>query len=175
MTNWFIGFPKKQRGTFLDDHTCSDSCWSSCEGCDVRRYELQCLSLLLDEINTLRPSAILLLGTDVTGRVHNVSPYDLVLQRWKAVYEGRGPFFRQIDETCPIALDVLALGSPARTNVVPLLHPCQPQNHVLRALPPLRRANDPGERQERMARGRQWEISRISEALSPKCTQPEPC
>lgn len=105
MTNWFVGLQpgNKQLGEFLSR---PDS-----------RFEKECEELLLEQIRTLKPEVILLLGLPVVGRAHQIMP---TLKPWA-------------DALNWVAVDSSSLGAVAygveisrteiKTNVVALLHP----------------------------------------------------
>lgn len=105
MTNWFIGLQpgNKQVGEFLSH---PDS-----------RYERECGELLVEEIRTLKPRIILLLGLAVVGRAYRMMP---ALQPW-----ADAPNWRVVDSSSlgPVAHDVEIPGTEGCTNVVALLHP----------------------------------------------------
>jgi uracil-DNA glycosylase len=104
-TNWFVGLlpGSKQTGRFLrkPDY----------------EYEQACLSLLVKQIREIKPTAILLLGTEVASRAHSLIP---------AVMSWRGAE-RWIDiDRSTIGHSARHVEVPAarvRTNVVALLHP----------------------------------------------------
>jgi uracil-DNA glycosylase len=105
MTNWFVGLQPgdKQVGEFLSR---PDS-----------RFERECGELLLEEIRTLKPHVILLLGLPVVGRAHRIMP---TLRPW-----ADAPNWRVVDSSSlgPVAHAVEIPGTEVRTNVVALLHP----------------------------------------------------
>ncbi|RZU41100.1 uracil-DNA glycosylase family protein [Edaphobacter modestus] len=104
-TNWFVGLlpGSKQTGRFLrkPDHD----------------YEQACLSLLLKQIQEIKPTAILLLGPEVAGRAHGLIP---ALTPWRGA---KG--WIDIDQSTVghSAHDVEVPAAGVRTNVVALLHP----------------------------------------------------
>jgi hypothetical protein len=105
MTNWFIGLQwgNKQLGEFL---SLSDL-----------RYERKCEQLLLEQIHTLKPVVILLLGLPVVTRAHRIIPS---LSPW-----ANATRWRAVDSSNlgPVAYRVEIPGTEARANVVALLHP----------------------------------------------------
>ncbi|HEX7423409.1 MAG TPA: hypothetical protein VF311_05925 [Terriglobales bacterium] len=113
MTNWFVGLQpgNKQVGDFL-----------------VRpspRYEADCHQLLLEQITTLKPEVILLLGL-LCGRegARNMP----ALRPWAGV-----PNWSAVDSVGPVAYDIEVDGTGVRVNVVALLHPSfSPPNQRLR-------------------------------------------
>jgi hypothetical protein len=117
MTNWFIGLQpgKKQIGEFLSR---PDS-----------RYERECSELLLDQIRTLKPDVILLLGLSVVGRAHQIMP---MLRPW-----ADAPNWSAVDSSRigPVAYGVEIPGTGIQTNVVALLHPSfSPSNQRYRKM-----------------------------------------
>jgi uracil-DNA glycosylase len=105
MTNWFVGLQpgNKQVGDFL-----------------VRpclRYEADCRELLLEQITTLKPKVILLLGLPVVVRVHEIMS---ALRPWAAA-----PNWSAVDNSSigPVAYGIDVDGTGVRVNVVALLHP----------------------------------------------------
>jgi hypothetical protein len=115
MTNWFVGLQpgNKQVGDFL-----------------VRpapRYEADCRQLLLEEIKTLKPEVILLLGLPVVGRAHEIMP---ALRPWASAKN-----WSAVDNSSigPVADGTEIPGTGVRASVVPLLHPSfSPPNQRLR-------------------------------------------
>lgn len=105
MTNWFIGLQpgNKQVGEFLSR---SDS-----------RYERECGELLLEEIRTLKPDLILLLGLPVVGRAHRIMP---TLRPWA---DARNWSVVDSSSLGPVAHGVEVPGTKVIANVVALLHP----------------------------------------------------
>ena len=105
MTKWFVGLQpgNKQVGEFLSH---PDS-----------RFERESSELLLEEIRTLKPHVILLLGLPVVGRAHRIMP---TLKPWADALN-----WSAVDSSSlgPIAYGVGIPGSEVRTNVVALLHP----------------------------------------------------
>jgi hypothetical protein len=105
MTNWFVGLQpgSKQVGEFLSR---PDS-----------RYERECSELLLEQIRTLKPHVILLLGLPVVGRAHRIMP---TLQPW-----ADAPNWSVVDSSSlgSIAYGVEIPGTGVKANVVALLHP----------------------------------------------------
>jgi len=105
MTNWFIGLQpgNKQVGEFLSR--------------PAMRYERECGELLLEEMQTLKPKVILLLGLPVVGRAHRIMPS---LRPW-----ADAPDWNQVDSSSlgPVAYGVEILGTEVRANIVALLHP----------------------------------------------------
>jgi hypothetical protein len=105
MTNWFVGLQpgNKQVGEFLSRR---DS-----------RYERECGELLLEEIRTLKPSVILLLGLPVVGRAHRVMP---TLRPW-----AEATTWNVVDSSSlgAVAYGIEVPGTELRANVVALLHP----------------------------------------------------
>jgi hypothetical protein len=105
MTNWFVGLQpgNKQVGEFLSRP-------------DLR-YERECRELLLEEIRTLKPHVILLLGLPVVGRAHRIMPS---LRPW-----GDAPNWDAVDLSTlgSIAYGVEIPGTGVKANVVALLHP----------------------------------------------------
>ncbi len=115
MTNWFIGLQPgdAQVGQFL---TQSDF-----------RYESECNELLLDQMRTLNPDVILLLGLPVVGRAHQIMP---TLTPW-----ANAANWGAVDSSSlgPVAFGVEVPGAGIRANVVALLHPSfSPPNQRLR-------------------------------------------
>lgn len=104
-TNWFIGLlpGSKQIGRFL------------------RRpdndYEQACRSLLVKQIQEIKPIAILLLGPEVASRAYSLIP---ALAPWRGAKK-----WIDIDQSTigHTARDVEVPGANVRTNVVALLHP----------------------------------------------------
>ena len=107
MTNWFIGFGRKQIGQLLKVHTCDAGCSPSIVKWSIRRYEEQCRNLLIDQIRVLRPQAILLLGKEA----HTIAPAESKLRCWSNI---TSPFFQGVDAFGPVALnvDVVAASCP---------------------------------------------------------------
>jgi uracil-DNA glycosylase len=105
MTNWFVGLQPgdKQMGEFL--------------ALPSPRYEAECRQLLLDQIEGLKPSVILLLGLPVVARAYGITP---TLRPWAAASN-----WSVVDTSSigPVALDVEVPGTCVRANVVALLHP----------------------------------------------------
>jgi hypothetical protein len=105
MTNWFVGLQpgNKQVGEFLSR---ADS-----------RFERECGELLLDQIRTLKPGIILLLGLPVVGRAYRIMP---ILRPW-----ADAPSWSVVDSSSlgPVAFGVEVHGTGVRANVVALLHP----------------------------------------------------
>jgi hypothetical protein len=105
MTNWFVGLQpgNKQVGEFLSR---PDS-----------RYERECSELLLEQIGTLKPNVILLLGLPVVGRAHRIMP---TLRPW-----ADAPKWSAVDSSSlgPVAHEVEIPGTGVRASVVALLHP----------------------------------------------------
>jgi hypothetical protein len=104
-TNWFVGLlpGSKQTGRFLlkPDHD----------------YEQVCRSLLVKQIQEIKPMAILLLGPEVVSRAHGLIP---ALTPWRGAKR-----WIDIDQSTvghsAQGVEVPAAG--VRTNVVALLHP----------------------------------------------------
>jgi len=105
MTNWFVGLQpgSKQVGEFLSR---PDS-----------RYERECSELLLEQIRTLKPHVILLLGLPVVGRAHRIMPN---LRPW-----ADAPNWSVVDSSSlgAIAYGAEIPGTGVKANVVALLHP----------------------------------------------------
>jgi hypothetical protein len=105
MTNWFVGLQPgdKQVGKFLSR---PDS-----------RYERECSELLLEQIRTLKPDVILLLGLPVVSRAHLIMP---TLRPW-----ANAPNWSAVDSSSlgPVAHGVEVPGTGSQANVVALLHP----------------------------------------------------
>lgn len=105
MTNWFVGLQpgNKQVGEFISRR---DS-----------RYERECSELLLEQIRTLKPEVILLLGLPVVRRAHRIMP---TLRPW-----AHASNWNVVDSSSlgAVALGVEIPGTSVRTNVVALLHP----------------------------------------------------
>jgi hypothetical protein len=123
MTNWFIGLQpgSKQVGEFLSR---SDP-----------RYEGECGELLLEEIRTLKPDLILLLGLPVVRRVHRIMP---TLSPWA---DARNWSAVDSSSLGPVAYGVEVPGTRVTANVVALLLPSfSPSNQrYRRALFPVER------------------------------------
>jgi uracil-DNA glycosylase len=104
-TNWFVGLlpGSKQTGRFLrkPDH----------------QYEQACLSLLVKQIQEIKPTAILLLGPEVASRAYSLIP---VLAPWRGAKK-----WIDIDQSTigHTARDVEVPAASVRTNLVALLHP----------------------------------------------------
>lgn len=104
-TNWFVGLLPggKQTGRFLRkaDHD----------------YEQACRSLLVRQIQAIRPTAILLLGPEVASRAFSLIP---ALAPWRGAKR-----WIDIDRSAigHSARDVEVPAARVRTNVVALLHP----------------------------------------------------
>lgn len=105
MTNWFIGLQPgdKQVGVFLSR---PDS-----------RYERECSDLLLEEMQILRPSIVLLLGLSIVGRAHQIMP---ILKPW-----ANASNWSEVDSSSlgAVAYGLDIPGAEIKTNVVALLHP----------------------------------------------------
>ena len=105
MTNWFVGLQPgdKQIGDFLLK---PDS-----------RYEGECRQLLVDEITTLRPTLVLLMGQHVVARAKEIIPE---LSPWAGARS-----WRAVDRSAigPVAIGVAVAGTDLRVNVVALTHP----------------------------------------------------
>lgn len=105
MTNWFVGLQPgdKQVGEFLSRPDA--------------RYERECSELLLQQISTLKPDVILLLGLPVVNRAHRIMP---TLRPWADAAN-----WSAVDSSSigPVAHGVEVPGTGARANVVALLHP----------------------------------------------------
>jgi len=105
MTNWFLGLQpgNKQVGEFLLHP-------------DLR-YERECGELLLEEMRTVKPDIILLLGLPVVGRAHRIMP---TLRPW-----ADAPNWNAVDSSSlgPVAYGVEVPATDMRANVVALLHP----------------------------------------------------
>jgi hypothetical protein len=105
MTNWFVGLQpgNKQVGVFLS--------------LPNTRYEQECSDLLLEQMGTLKPDVILLLGLSVVNRAHQIMP---TLRPW-----ADAPNWSAVDSSSlgPVAHGVEIPGTGARANVVALLHP----------------------------------------------------
>jgi hypothetical protein len=105
MTNWYIGLQpgNRQVGEFLAQ---PDS-----------RYESECNELLLEQIATLKPEVILLLGLPVVCRAYQIMP---ALHAW-----ANAPNWSAVDtsDIGPVAYGVNVPGVGVRSNVVALLHP----------------------------------------------------
>lgn len=105
MTNWFVGLQpgNKQTGEFL---LRPDS-----------RFERECSDLLVEQIRTLKPHVILLLGLQVVNRAHRIMPQ---LTPWADAAN-----WSAVDSSSlgPVASDVEVPSAGIRTNVVALLHP----------------------------------------------------
>jgi len=105
MTNWFVGLRSgnKQVGEFLSRPDA--------------RYERECSELLIQQIGTLKPKVILLLGLPVVQRAHRIIP---MLRQW-----ANATNWIAVDSSSlgPVAYEVAILGTGARANVVALLHP----------------------------------------------------
>ena len=104
-TNWFIGLlpGTEQIGRFLRKPDPA--------------YEHACRSLLIKQIQFLRPTALLLLGPEVAGRAYKIMP---ALEPWRGAAT-----WAQIDRSSigPFLLDVEVPEADLRTNVAALLHP----------------------------------------------------
>ena len=116
MTNWFVGLQpgNKQVGEFLAR---PDS-----------RYERECSELLLEQIRTLKPKVILLLGLPVVGRAHQIMP---TLRPW-----ANAPNWSSVDSSSigSVAYGVEIPGTDVRANIVALLHPSfSPSNQRYRS------------------------------------------
>jgi uracil-DNA glycosylase len=104
-TNWFVGLlpGSKQTGRFLrkPDHG----------------YELACRSLLVKQIEEIKPTAILLLGPEVASRAHGLIP---ALAPWRGAKR-----WIDIDQSTIgySARDIELPAAGVRTNVAALLHP----------------------------------------------------
>jgi hypothetical protein len=105
MTNWFVGLQpgNKQVGGFLSR---PDS-----------RYERECSELLLEQIGTLNPVVILLLGLPVVCRAHRIMP---TLRPWA---DARNWNTVDLSSLGVVAHGVEIPGTGVRANVVALLHP----------------------------------------------------
>ena len=105
MTNWFVGLQpgNKQVGEFLSRP-------------DLR-YERECEELLLEQVRTLKPEVILLLGLPVAVRAHRIIPS---LTPW-----ANAPNWSAVDVSTlgSIAYGVEIPGTGVKANVVALLHP----------------------------------------------------
>jgi uracil-DNA glycosylase len=105
MTNWFVGLQpgSKQVGQFLSR---PDS-----------RYERECSELLLEQMRTLKPHVILLLGLPVVGRAHRIMP---ALRPWADAQN-----WSVVDSSSlgSVAHEVEIPLTEVKTNVVALLHP----------------------------------------------------
>jgi hypothetical protein len=105
MTNWFVGLQpgSKQVGEFLSS---PDS-----------RYERECSELILEQIRTLKPNVILLLGLPVVMRVHRIMP---TLKPW-----ADAPRWKVVDLSSlgSVAYKIEIPCTEVRANVVALLHP----------------------------------------------------
>ncbi|MDT8068481.1 MAG: hypothetical protein ROO76_09995 [Terriglobia bacterium] len=105
MTNWFVGLQPgdRQVGEFLEEPN-SD-------------YESECNQLLLEQIRTLKPHVILLLGLSVVGRTSRIMP---ALEAW-----ADAPNWTAVDmsDIGSFAYGVDVPGAGVRSNVVALLHP----------------------------------------------------
>jgi len=123
MTNWFVGLhPEKQVGEFLPYENV--------------RYEDECRNLLLKQIRTLRPKAILLLGLNVVRRAYKLIPR---LEPWQTAIGWRDVDSSKIGS---VLCDADVLDSGIRTNIVALLHPsfapsnqrhrCEPETELIR-------------------------------------------
>lgn len=104
-TNWFVGLiqEKRQTGKFL------------------RRphvdYERHCCDLLREQIRLVKPKALLVLGTEVASRCHELAP---ALSSWKGA-----KCWRDIDRSSIgfAVRDVSFLGTGVTANIGSLLHP----------------------------------------------------
>ena len=105
MTNWFVGLQPgdKQVGEFLAHPS--------------PLYEAECRQLLLDQIDGLKPSVILLLGLPVVVRAYGIMP---ALRPWAGASNWNAVDASSIG---PVAFDVEIPGTSVRANVVALLHP----------------------------------------------------
>jgi hypothetical protein len=105
MTNWFVGLQpgNKQVGDFLSRPD--------------PRYERECAELLLEEIRTLKPDIMLLLGLPVVSRAHRIIP---ALRPWADASN-----WGAVDSSSlgPVAHGIEIPGMGVRANVVALLHP----------------------------------------------------
>jgi uracil-DNA glycosylase len=105
MTNWFVGLQpgSKQVGEFLSR---SDS-----------RYERECQELLIEQIRTLKPQVILLLGLPVVARAYRIIP---ALRVWAGA-----PNWRAVDLSSlgSVAYEIEIPCTGVKANVVALLHP----------------------------------------------------
>jgi hypothetical protein len=115
MTNWFVGLQPgdKQLGEFLSR---PDS-----------RYEGECEGLLREQIRTLRPQVILLLGLPVVGHAHRIIS---ALEPW-----ADSPNWSAVDlgSLGAVAYGVEIPGTGVKSNVVALLHPSfSPSNQRFR-------------------------------------------
>ena len=166
MTNWFVGFPLKQRGEFLADHSCTEHC-SPPLICPHRKYVELCRNLLIAQIRTLQPRVILLLGAHVIRRVHAIAPHDSTLRAWKNA--SKDSFFRCIDIIGPVAFNVYVPEADIHTNLVALVHPSEQRNHAHRGHPPPGTAKKGIEFQERMKKGRDYEKAKILDGIEKAC------
>ncbi|WP_125486143.1 uracil-DNA glycosylase family protein [Edaphobacter aggregans] len=104
-TNWFVGLLPggKQTGRFLrkPDY----------------EYQQACLSLLVKQIQMIKPTAILILGPEVASRASNLIP---ALAPWRGAER-----WVDIDQSTigHSVRDVEVSAASIRTNVVALLHP----------------------------------------------------
>ena len=105
MTNWFVGLQPgdKQVGEFLAHPS--------------PRYEAECQQLLLDQIEGLKPSVILLLGLPVVVRGYGIMP---ALRPWAGASNWSAVDASSIG---PVAYGVEIPGTGVRANIVALLHP----------------------------------------------------
>ncbi len=162
MTNWFIGFGPKQIGKLLKDHICGSACSPAETKCSIRRYEKECLDLIIDQIRVFKPKAVLLLGEEVIRRAHKIAPNNEQLKSWGTV-KGTS-FFSKVDSIGALASNVV-LAADFRTNFVALVHPSfHHLNHVLRAPNALREKLE-RERQKCQTAGRKAEIDLITKSL----------
>lgn len=125
MTNWFIGLQPgdKQVGAFLSRP-------------DLR-FERECEELLLEQIRTLKPKLLLLLGRPVVNRAHRITP---ALRPW-----ADAPNWGAVDSSSlgPVGYGIEIPATGVRANVVALLHPSfSPSNQRYR------RTRFPGEKPE---------------------------
>lgn len=111
MTNWFVGLQpgNKQVGGFLSR---PDS-----------RFELDCRELLLEQIRTIKPEVILLLGKEVVQRAFQIIP---ILRPW-----AHTATWRDIDTSVlgPVVRGVQVPGTTVSTRIIALLHPCESQRN----------------------------------------------
>ena len=163
MTNWFIGFGSNQTGKFLPNHTCNSGCSPSETKCSIRKYEEECLNLIINQIRVLKPKAVLLLGEEVIRRAHKIAPDNDRLKSWHRIKASR--FFSEVDKIGALASNVDVPEEDFTTNFVALIQPSfHMQNHAHRA-PEALRVKLTQARKECQTAGRQAEIDLIRKSL----------